>query len=306
MTKKDIEKSYGICGLVCSLCSYNSNCAGCQCKEGDCEVKNCCQGKGLSYCYLCDEWPCDINIHKGIRIRAFNSIAKTEGLNKLAEYLYKNLDRGIFYHKADGLSGDYDKCKTEQEVIALLKNGKPNPFDKCPEYESKNFTLRLVSIDDVEELFLCYSDPKAQKIFNADNCTSDFKFSTIEQMNACVEDWLDAYKNKCYIRYSIIHKNTNNVIGTVEIFGGDRGGNCTEYGVLRIDVRSDYENEEALTELLKISDLFFYDFNTKMFITKAIPEALHRVNALTKNEYVPTSTVDGGRREHYYMKRSPR
>ena len=88
-----------------------------------------------------------------------------------------------------------------------------------------------------------------------------------------MEGWLDAYKNRGFIRYGIIDKNSNKAVGTMEIFGGERGGECTDYGVLRIDVRSEYENEESLAELLKISDSFFFDVNTEMFITKAIPEA---------------------------------
>ena len=96
---------------------------------------------------------------------------------------------------------------------------------------------------------------------------------------------------------------TDKAIGTIEIFGGSLGGKRTEFGVLRIDVRHEYENEEALAELLKISDSFFCDVNTEKFITKAIPEAVHRINALTQNGYVPTVVGDGGKRKHYYMKR---
>ena len=126
MTAKDIENSYGMCGLVCALCSYNRDCAGCQCKGGDCDVRACCRARELDYCFICAEWPCDKKKHQGIRTRAFNSVAKAEGLHALAEYLCKNLHRGIFYHKPDGLAGDYDTCKTEQEVTELLKNGKPD------------------------------------------------------------------------------------------------------------------------------------------------------------------------------------
>ena len=106
MTIKDIKKSYGICGLVCALCSYKINCTGCKCKNGDCEIKTCCRSKGLTYCYQCAEWPCKKKMHKSIRTRAFNSVAKTDGLDKLAEYLHKNLDRVILYHRPGGLAGD--------------------------------------------------------------------------------------------------------------------------------------------------------------------------------------------------------
>jgi RimJ/RimL family protein N-acetyltransferase len=301
MTIKEIEKSYGVCGLVCALCSYNANCEGCQCKEDNCDVKACCQSKGLDYCFLCEDWPCDKDMHKGLRVRAFNSVAKNEGLHTLAEYLYKNLNRGIYYHKPDGLTGDYDKCKTEQDVIELLKTGKPDPYEKCPEYESKNFLLRLISMDDAEDLLECYNDTEAQKFFNSDNCTSDFLYSTIDEMRECIKGWLDAYKNRGFIRYSIIDKLAHKAIGTIEIFGGKRGGRRTERGVLRIDIRHEYEREEALIELLIIADLFFYDFNVEKFITKAIPEAVRRIDALTNNGYTPYPT----KYEHYYIKRSP-
>jgi len=305
MTKMEIEKSYGICGLVCALCGYNENCAGCQGKDDDCDIKACCCSKDLGYCYLCNEWPCNKNMHKNIRIRAFNSVAKTEGLDKLAEYLHNNHNRGITYHKPDGLPGDYDKCKTEQEVIELLKNGRPDPYTKCPEYETKNFILRLVSMDDAEDLLLCYSDPEAQKFFNSDNCISDFKYYTLEEMQTCLEFWLDSYRNKYFLRFSIVDKNISKAVGTIEIFGSEHGGERADFGVLRIDIRHEYENEEALIELIGASDSFFYDVNVEMFITKAIPEASHRINALLKNGYISTLIGDGANREHYYMKNSP-
>ena len=184
------------------------------------------------------------------------------------------------------------------------KNRKPNPYVKCPEYETQNFILRLVSMDDAEDLLLCYNDPEAQKFFNADNCTSDFKYSTLEEMKACLGFWLDAYKNRYFLRFSIVDKSINKAVGTIEIFGGEHGGEPTDFGVLRIDIRHEYENEEALAELISVSDSFFDDVNVEMFITKAIPEAVHRINALLKNGYTPTPIGDGAKREFYYMKKS--
>jgi hypothetical protein len=185
------------------------------------------------------------------------------------------------------------------------QSGKPDPYEKCPEYESVNFFLRLVSMDDAEDLFACYSDPEAQKFFNADHCTSDFKFSTLGHMKAYMAGWMDAYKKRHFIRYSIIDKNIGKAIGTMEIFGGARGGKRDEFGVLRIDIQHEYENEASLDELIKISDSFFYDVSTERFITKAIPEAAQRINALIQNGYAPASIGEGGKREHYYMKESP-
>ena len=298
MTVQEIMESYGICGLVCALCSYNIQCAGCRCKDGDCDIKSCCLEKGLSHCFLCDEFPCDKGMHKNTRIRAFNTIAKNEGLQKLAEYLYNNYTRGIYYHRPDGLTGDYDRCKTETEIIELLKNGKPNPYDICPSYESKNFILRMVTIDDAADLLECYSDPEAAKYFNSDRCSSDFHYSTIDEMRECIRFWFNEYEKKIYVRLSVIDKQTEKAVGTVEI-------NVNELGIMRIDIMSEYEKEEYLSELLKIADSFFYDFKCERIIIKAVPEAITRISSLTENGYNPYPANSEWNWEHYYIKNRP-
>lgn len=125
MNQQEIKQSYGVCGLVCALCSYNTNCSGCRLKADSCDIRTCCTQKGLNYCFECNAYPCDKDMHKGIRMRAFNTVAKDEGLDRLAEYLHINWDRGVTYHREDKLAGDYDRCETVEEVIDLLKNGKP-------------------------------------------------------------------------------------------------------------------------------------------------------------------------------------
>ena len=128
-------------------------------------------------------------------------------------------------------------------------------------------------------------------------------------MHEWIEGWLKEYKDGRYVRFSVVDKRVNKAIGTVEIFNGDdskyakiRKGRS----ILRIDVATKYESEGYLSELLVIADSFFYDFKCKNIITKAIPEATERINALTLNGYVPTPVGDGGNREHYYIKRNSR
>ncbi len=298
MTIKDIEKNYGVCGLVCSLCSCNENCAGCRCKDEDCDIKACCTRKGLGHCFECADWPCEKDMHKGIRLRAFNSVARDEGLHKLAEYLYTNFNRGITYHRADKLPGDYDKCKTEQEVIELVKNGKPNPYDVCPTYESKNFFLRLVSSDDAEDLLECYKSPTISVQANSENCNFGYGSQTPQDMRDCILQWLEAYKNRWFVRFSIIDRHRNKAVGTIEIFCDDRNG----YSVLRVDISEDYETEEHLNELFNTAGAFFYDFGCKKIVTKAIPEATARISALVHNGYTPYPANDAWEREDYYIK----
>ena len=126
MTVKEIENSIGICGLVCALCNCKSTCLGCKNKNEDCPIKKCSSEKGRDYCFLCEKFPCDEGIFKSIRVRAFNMVAKEDGLQNLAQYIIRNFQNGIQYHRNDGIKGDYDRLQTEQEVISLLKDGRPN------------------------------------------------------------------------------------------------------------------------------------------------------------------------------------
>ncbi|MEG6613315.1 GNAT family N-acetyltransferase [Pseudoclostridium thermosuccinogenes] len=296
MTVREIEKSFGICGLVCALCGYKSNCAGCRCKDEDCSIKSCCLGKGLDYCFLCDEFPCGEEMFKSIRLRAFNMVAKECGLEKLAEYLMRNHQNGIQYHRSDGIKGDYDRLQSEQEVIALLKEGRLDPYVVCPTYESRRFLLRLVSLDDAEDLLKCYSNSEAQRFFNDDGCDFGYgKVDSLEKMQSNIKMWLDYYNGRHFIRFSIIDKATDKAVGTVEMFGG-------EPGVMRIDIMTEYEDDTLLSELIETADHFFNDFDCGCIVTKAIPEAAERIKALTKYGYAPCPKSDIWSGEHYYIK----
>ena len=155
-----------------------------------------------------------------------------------------------------------------------------DPYEKCPILETNHFILRIVEKNDVKNLLECYSDIKAQKYFNADNFLNDFKYKTLDEMNKCIDFWLSAYKNKLFVRFSIVDKSHGKAIGTIEIFGG-------EFGVLRIDINSKYEKNECLKEIIEICvNNFFTLFNTNRIITKAIPDAVDRVKALVDNGFL--------------------
>lgn len=54
------------CGVLCSACIYreSTGCVGCVTMAkpfwGECLVKTCCEGKGLSHCGECSSFPCDV------------------------------------------------------------------------------------------------------------------------------------------------------------------------------------------------------------------------------------------------------
>lgn len=193
---------------------------------------------------------------------------------------------------------------TEKEIIdsygekvnSTLKNGRIDPYKVCPTYESRNFLLRLVSLDDVKDLLVCYSNSEAKHFFNDDNCDFGYEnVDTLEKMQYNIKLWLDSYNNKSFIRFSIINKTNDNVVGTVEMFGGN-------HGVLRIDIMPEFERESYLCEIFEIADRFFNDFSCVHIVSKAIPEATERIKVLIKCGYSPYPKNDTWNREHYYMK----
>lgn len=296
MTIKEIENNIAVCGLVCTFCSCKSNCSGCRSKDEDCSIKKCSSEKGLDYCFLCEEFPCDEGMFKNIRLKAFNMVAKEEGLHKLAEYLVRNYQNGIQYHRSNGLKGDYDKRQSEEEVISLLKNGRPDPYDVCPTYESKTFYIRLISADDAEDLFEVYNNKEAKRFFDSVNCNFGYDNDNLEKMQTNVKLWLDSYFHKSLVRFSIIDKLVGKVVGTIEMFS--QSGR----GILRIDILPEYENKINIEELLYMSNNFFYDFQCDMIVTKAIPEATKRINALLESGYTPYPKNYTWDRENYFMK----
>ncbi len=295
LTAKEIEKSISICGLVCALCSENVNCSGCKCKDEDCSIKKCSSTKKLNYCFECNEFPCNEGIFCNVRLRAFNRVAKEEGVEKFAEYLKKNYDNGITYHRNDGLKGDYDVLTNENDIMLLLKTGKVSPYIQCPIYESESFTLRLVNEDDANDLLKCYSDHISQTYFNDDNCSSHFVYTTLEEMQNCIKSWIYDYQNQNYVRFAIVDKSIKKAVGTIEIFGG-------EYCVLRIDIASEYENKSNITQLIKIADSFYSDFGCINIVTK-IPEGeCERKAAFIENSYKPYHPTEKFNRNGYYIK----
>lgn len=296
-----LEKGMGFCGLVCALCSA-VDCPGCKVKFSDgelCSIGKCAIQKDTDGCYACPDCPCGEDMLQGKRNRAFNRYALEFGKQALLDRLRINDENGIIYHKPDGLAGDYDTPETEDEIYRLLRFGTDDPYRSCPTLESEHFILRLVSETDAEDLLVCYSDPKAWEIFNTDRCTSDFRYGTLAEMMECIRLWLDAYRDKFYIRFSVLNKATQKPVGTVEMFGSliakGRGG------VLRIDVCSAYETKEFISELLRLADdHFFALFNVERIISKAIPTAIERIEALRSAGFAPFAWEPG--RDHYFSK----
>lgn len=91
-----------------------------------------------------------------------------------------------------------------------------NPYQVCPVFESERLIYRLVQEEDAEDLLECYSDAASIPLFNSDNCTNDFNFQMIEEMSGCIRFWLDEYARHSFVRFSIVEKDSDKAVGTIE------------------------------------------------------------------------------------------
>lgn len=154
-------------------------------------------------------------------------------------------------------------------------------YEKCPVVESTHYELRLVKMEDAEDLLEVYSDKKAVPFFNSDNCHGDrFYYSTLERMKEAVSFWLFSYQKKYFVRLALVDKKLNKAIGTIELFRRDAKDFFDHVGLLRLDLRSDHEKEEVIKELMDLMLSYSYEwFECDKIATKAVPSAKERIKA---------------------------
>ena len=157
-------------------------------------------------------------------------------------------------------------------------------YEICPQLESANFLLRQVCLEDCADLLKVYSDPAACSIFNSDNCTGDFRITKPEDMENCIRFWLDEYAMRYYIRWSIIDKATNAAVGTIELFNRTSQDFYNNVGLLRLDLRSDYETSEAISKIISMLIPCSFDLFSCTRIATKIPSCA-QVRAQTLTEF---------------------
>lgn len=290
------EKGIGPCGLACVLCR-EEKCPGCHAKgctdQDTCAVHRCCGEKNLNGCWECSAFPCDQPIFQNTRTRAFVRCAKEDGLELFMKNLARNFTQGVVYHTPNDLPGDYDLPASEPEVIHLLRTGRrPDPFETFPVYRTEQLTFRNVEEDDAADLFRCYSDPISLRHLNHDNCTTDFAFQTVDAMKDYIRVWQDEYRERRYLRWSVVEQHTETAIGTIELVPiSEPMEGIGKVGILRIDLLSSYETEAIYRAILEMAIANYYrDFQIDWLITKAFPADRQRVRSLLKHHF---AAIDG-------------
>ena len=157
-----------------------------------------------------------------------------------------------------------------------------NVYKNCPKYENENYILRMVRKEDKLDLLKVYSDKKAVAFMNSDNCGGDdFYYTTESRMEQAIDYWLFEYNREGFVRWTIISKTLKEAIGTIELFHRDAADYFTDCGLLRLDIRSDYEMSDKIIKILSLIIAPAYRlFHCSKIATKAIPAATERIQAL--------------------------
>ena len=184
------------------------------------------------------------------------------------------------------VSNELTKYKKIKRTVRMRQN--MDVFTVCPEYETDHFKIRKLEAGDVEGLFPCYSDPEAARYFNGDCCGDDFYYTDKEKFRECVEYWLSRYEARDFVRWSIFDKGTGLLVGTIEVCPSLKYAvDGKMMGILRIDLRSKYEKQAVLEELMDILMVNIYeDFQVASVIMKIQKEAEERQKLIKKYQFV--------------------
>ena len=177
-----------------------------------------------------------------------------------------------------------------------------NIYETCPILENEKFLLRLVKSEDCDDLLRVYSDKNALPFFNSDNCDGDnFYYTTKERMKEALDFWDLSYKNGWFVRLSIIDKTVLDVIGTIEICLRVSEDEFNNMGILRVDVRSDYEKEEILYDIVTLITPHFSEMlGCDGVITKAPIYGVERIKAIQKAGFIKSDNLLIGKTGYAY------
>ena len=180
-------------------------------------------------------------------------------------------------------------------------------YEQIPFMENEKFLLREIDDADAEDLLRVYSDVNAVPIFNSDNCTGDFYVTAMEDIHRMVEFWKREYQSRYYVRWAIIDKSTACAIGTIELFNRKAKDYFNNCGLLRLDLRSDYEKQDIIEDILGLIIPETRDmFACEMIVTKAISIAKERIKALEHKGFCLSEESvighDGTKYNSYYVR----
>ncbi len=170
-------------------------------------------------------------------------------------------------------------------------------YVEIPVLETDCFLLREIDMEaDAEDLLKVYSDERSLPLFNSDNCWGNFHCTTLQQVQGMISAWQGEYTQKYYVRWAVVDKRCGKAIGTIELFNRKAGDYFTDCGLLRLDLRSDYENEESIRDILSLIVAYTKElFHCDWMATKAVPLAEERIRVLKSMGFTLSKEVINGK-----------
>lgn len=160
-------------------------------------------------------------------------------------------------------------------------------YQECPILENDMFLVRLIDPKDAADLYKVYGDKMALPFFNSDNCHgTNFYCVTQKMVEESIYYWLKEYEDRGFVRFTIVDKTLQAAVGTIELFNRRAEDYFNDCGLLRLDLRTDYENSRAIASILSlITEPAFELFQCSMIATKAPIYAVDRRAALEEAGY---------------------
>lgn len=169
-------------------------------------------------------------------------------------------------------------------------------YKECPVLENDRFLLRLIEEKDAEDLLKVYSDKRVLPFLNSDNCHGDnFYMTGTEDVRNAIHYWLKEYAGRGFVRFTVFDKSVNAAVGTIELFLRRAEDYFNDCGLLRLDLRFDYENPKDIAEVLSVIIEPAYSlFGCSWLATKAPVYAVDRIEALKKMGFELSDQCLGG------------
>ena len=179
-----------------------------------------------------------------------------------------------------------------------------NVYENCPVFENDKYLLRFSSFEDAKDLVSVYGDKNALPFFNSDNCHGDnFYYPDEESMTKAIGFWLSSYSSKSFVRWTIYDKGLQKAIGSVELFHRVGEDDFNGVGVLRLDIKSEFETSDKIFTVMSMIVPDAFDlFDCEEIITKVPIYAIERMEAVKKIGFEKTDRLLIGTMDGYAYK----
>ena len=120
-------------------------------------------------------------------------------------------------------------------------------------------------------------------------------------MTEALNFWNLSYKNGWFVRFSIVDKEIASVIGTIELCLRVSEDEFNNMGILRVDVRSDYEKEDRLFDIISLITPHLSEMlDCDGILTKVPIYAVERIKAIQKVGFIKSEHLLIGKNGYAY------